>query len=95
MSVSSEYVACIDFLLYIVKTGVVSVGYDSLALFLESFKVVDDFATKECRTILKSWFIDNDFCTFCLYPFHDTLYGRLSEIVGIRFHSKSEDTDGT
>ena len=67
MSVSSEYVACIDFLLYIVKTGVVSVGYDSLALFLESFKVVDDFATKECRTILKSWFIDNDFCAFCLY----------------------------
>ena len=84
--VSLIEVSGIDFFLYIFQNAVETVGDDGLGEFLELADIVDDLGTEERIAIRKGRFVDDDFGAFGLDPFHDALYGGLSEVVGVGFH---------
>lgn len=84
--IPAEDVSSIDLLLYVIEAGVVAIGYNGVTNGFEEFQVVNDFVAKECILALKGWFVDNDLCPFVFYAFHDALYGRMAEIVGIGLH---------
>ena len=94
LSVSPENVSCVDFFLYIVQTGVVSVGDDSLALGLEGFEIVYDSAAEEGAAIFECRLIDDDLCAFRFDAFHDALDGGLAEVVAVRLHRQPVYADG-
>lgn len=71
--IPSKYVACIDFIKDIVKAGVIAVGDNCLALFLELVEVVDNLASKEGVTVLEGWLIDDDCCALCFDTLHYSL----------------------
>ena len=54
-----------------------------MALCLEGFKVVLYSATEEGAALFQRWLIDDYLCTLCLDTFHDTLDGRLSEVITV------------
>lgn len=80
--VATEEVAGVNFVLNIIKDGIVAVGDDGVALGLEGCKVVDHQGTEEGAAIGKSRFVDDDLGSFGLDTFHDALYGALAEVVG-------------
>ena len=92
-SVSPEYIPGIYLLLHVIKTGVIAVCDDGMALCLESCQIIDYLATKEGAAVFQCWFIDDDLCTLCLDTLHDALYGWLAEVVGIGFHRQAIDSD--
>lgn len=79
--ISSKNISCIDLILHIIKTRVVAVGDDGVALGLELFEVIDHFGTEECRTVLKRGLVDYDLRTFGLDAFHHALDRALAEVV--------------
>ena len=79
--IASEDVARVDFLLHVFQTVVEAVGNDGLALKLKLFEIVNNFTAEECCAVFKSWLVDNDLSTLCLYTLHDALNGRLTEVV--------------
>ena len=91
--VSSENVACIDFLIYIIQDWVVTIGDDGLTLFLELLQVVDNTAAEEGTAILEGWLIDYHLCTFSLDALHDSLDTALAEIVTVALHRESIHSD--
>ena len=92
--ISAEEVAGIDFGLDVVEDGVVAVGNDGLGALLEVFQIVYHTTTEEGGAVLKSGFVDNNFCSLGLDALHDTLNGALTEIVGVGLHGETEDADG-
>ena len=92
-SVSSEYIPGIYLLLHVIKTGVIAVCDDCMAFRLEGIQIVNDLAAEKSATLFECWFIDDDLCTLCLDTFHDSLNGRLAEVIGIGFHRQAIDTD--
>ena len=84
--IPTEDVAGIDFILYIVQAGIVTVGDDGLAAGLEGFEVVHYPATEESGSVFERRFVDNHLGSLGLDAFHDTLNGALTEIIAIRFH---------
>ena len=91
-SVSSENIAGIHLIIYIIQGRVVAVGNDGLTLRLEGCQVIDYPTAKECGAVLEGWLIDDDLCTFRLDALHDALDGRLAEVVGIGLHGETIDT---
>ena len=81
--VSSENVASVYLLHYVIQASIISVSNDSMALRFELLQVINNFAAEECCAVFQCWFVDNNFCTLCLYALHDALNGRLPEIVAI------------
>ena len=63
----------------------VAVGDNACTHLFELFKVIDDFAAEESRTVFYGWFIDDHGSTFGLDSFHDTLNAALAEVIGITF----------
>ena len=92
--VSSENVAGIDFVSYIIEDGIVTIGNDGLTLCFELVEVVDNTATEEGGIVRKGRLVDNHLSTLCLDTLHYTLYGTLAEIVGVALHRESINTDG-
>ena len=87
--ISSEKVSGIYLILYIIKTSVITVGYDSLTLVFELCQIVDYKASEECLSVIEGRFINDNLCTFGLNTLHDTLDCRLAEIVGICLHGQA------
>ena len=92
--ISSEDVSCIDLILYIIKAGIIAVGYDGIGLCLELGKIIDYEAAEESAAIFKGWLIDDDIGSLSLDALHDALYGRLAEVVGVGFHGQAIEADG-
>ena len=92
--IPSEDVSCINLILYIVETRIIAVGDDGIGLSLELGEVVDYKAAKEGAAVFKSRLIDDDIGSLGLNALHDTLNGRLAEVVRIRFHRQTIETDG-
>lgn len=93
-SIPPKQISCIDFVLHVVETGVVTVGNDGIALLLELLQVVDYKASEEGGSVFECRFIDDDFRTFRLNALHHALYAALAEIVGVGLHRESEDANG-
>ena len=81
--VSSENIPRIDLVLYIIQTSIIAVGDDGVALCLEGFEVVLYPTAEECAALFQGRLIDDDLCTLCLDALHDTLDGRLAEVVAV------------
>lgn len=81
--ISSEYISCINLLLNIVKTSVIAIGDDCLALLLECSEVVHHATAEEGTAVVECGFVDDDFGTFGLDAFHHALYRRLAEVVAV------------
>ena len=81
--VATENVSCIYFVINVIQTCIVSVSNDSMTLGFKLLQVIYYFAAKECSTIFKCWFVDDNLCTLSLDALHDALNGRLTEIVTI------------
>ena len=80
--VSCEDVAGVDFVFYVVEEWVIAVGDNGLTHALEDFDVFEDTATgKDFVSFWKSGFVYIDICALIQKVFHDTLNGRLSEVV--------------
>lgn len=91
--VSTEQVAGIDLLLHIVQAAIVAVGNNGLAALLELVQIVDNLAAKEGSAILQSRLVDDHSGTLRLNALHDALDRALAEVVRVRLHGKTEDTD--
>jgi len=81
--ISSKYISCIHFFLYIIKAFIVSVGDNGMTTLFEIFKVVDNKATEEGCAIFKRRLIDDDLRTLCLNTLHYSLNRTLSEVVTV------------
>ena len=81
--ISSKNISSINFLFHIIQAVIKAVCNNCLALCFECIEVIDHLASKECCTIFKGWFVDNNFCTFCLDTFHDALNSRLTEVITV------------
>ncbi len=92
--VSSEYIPCINFFLYVIKAHVIAVGDDCMALSLESLHVIHHLAAEESASVLKRWLIDNHPGSLCLDTLHDALDGTLAEVVRVGFHRKAINAYG-
>ena len=93
VSISAENVSCVDFFLDIVENGIIAVGDDASAHFLEFPEVIDDLGAKESRAVLKCGFVNNDGSALRLDALHDALDGGLPEVVGICFHGQAVYAD--
>lgn len=83
LSISSKDITCINLILHIIQASIVAVGDDGIALCLECFKVVLNTASKEGAALFQGWLIDDYLCALCLDSLHDTLDGRLAEVIAI------------
>ena len=93
--ISSKYVSCINFLLYIIQTSVIPVGDNRLALCFESVQVVHHLAAEEGAAIFKCRLVDDYFRTFGFHPLHHALDRGLAEVIAVRFHRQAVNTDDT
>ena len=91
--VSPENIPCIHLAFHVFQTVVKAVGNDGLALCLEFVKIIYDLAAEEGGAVFKGRLVDDDFCTLGLDALHDALYGTLTEIVTVRLHGQTVDTD--
>ena len=66
-------ISCINRFEYIVQARIVSICDDCLAFSFEFLQVVNDLAAVEGCIIFKGWFVNDDFSSFCFYPFHNAL----------------------
>ncbi len=74
-SVSSEYIPGIYLLLHVIKTGVIAVCDDGMALGLERRQVVDHLTAEEGSAVFERWLIDDYLGALCLDTLHDALDG--------------------
>ena len=81
--VSSKYISCINLILHIIQTSIVTVGDDGMALCLEGFEVVLYSATEEGATLFQGWLVDDYLSTLCLDTLHDALNGGLAEVIAV------------
>ena len=81
--IASEDVARVDFILHVFQTVVEAVGNDGLAQGLKFGQVADDLRAKEERARLECGLVDDDLGTLGLDAFHDSLDGRLAEVIGV------------
>ena len=95
LSVPPKYIPSINFLNHIIKTCIIAVCDDSLALRLKSIEVVHHSAAKECAAILKGWLVYDYLCPLCLDTLHHALDGGLAEVVTVTLHRKAVDTNNT
>ena len=91
--VSSKYIPGIYLLLDIVKTCVIAVSDDCMAFRLEGIQIVNNLATEESAAVFKCRLVDDDLCSLGLDAFHDSLNGRLAEVVGVGLHGEAIDAD--
>lgn len=83
-SVSSEYIPGIYLLLHIIKTGVIAVGDNRMALGLERRQVVDHIAAEEGGAVFERRLIDDNLGALCLDTLLYALLGILQvEAAGI------------
>ena len=73
--ISTEYISCINLILYIIQASIVAVGDDGMALCLEGFEVVLYSTAEEGAALFQGWLIDDYLCTLCLDTLHDALDG--------------------
>jgi len=93
VSVAGEDVAGVDARGDVGEVCGGAVGEDGAGEALELGEVVDHAAAEECRPVLQRRFIDDYGGAFRLDAFHHTLYRRLAEVVGIRFHRQTVHPD--
>ena len=79
----------INLLLHIIQHTVIAVGYDGMALRLESGEVVHHHAAEERRAVFQGRFVDDDSGTFRLDALHHPLDGALAEIVAAGLHGEA------
>ena len=91
--ISTENVAGIYFLFYIVQAAVIAIGNDGLRLLLENIEIIHYPTTEEGGAIGQGRFVHNDLGSLGLDAFHHALDGALTEIVAIGFHGQSIDSD--
>ena len=60
-----------------------------MALSLECCHIVHHLTTKESTAILQCWLIDDNLCTLCLDSLHNTLDGRLAEVIAVTLHRQA------
>ena len=94
LSVSAEQVSCIYFFFHIIKALVIAVCNDGVAHFLELSQIVDHHRAKEGITVFQRRLINHNRCALGLDALHDTLNGALAEVIGIRLHGQTVNTDG-
>lgn len=92
-SVSSEYIPGIYLLLHVIKTGFIAVCDDGMDLGLERRQVVDHLAAEKSAAVFKCRLVDDNLCALCLDAFHDSLNGRLAEVVGVGLHREAIDAN--
>ena len=93
VSISAEDVSCVDFFLDIVENGIIAVGDDTSAHFLEFPEVIDDLGAKESGAVLKCGFVNNNGSTLSLDALHNSLNGGLPEVVRVRLHGQAVNAD--
>jgi len=52
---------------------------------------VDDKASEKCASVFQCRLINDDGRSFSFDPLHDSLDGRVAEVVGIAFHRQAVD----
>lgn len=60
-----------------------------MAHFFEFIQIVYYFATEECDSIFKCWFVNDHGSAFCLNTLHDALDAALAEVIRVTFHGKT------
>ncbi|ODA40162.1 hypothetical protein DSBG_3019 [Desulfosporosinus sp. BG] len=91
--ISLEDVSCVHLNLYIIQTSIITVCNNRIATLLKLIQVIDDYAAEEGGTIFQSWLVDNHSRAFSFDTLHNTLNGALAEVIGIRLHGQTENTD--
>ena len=81
--IPSKNISSIYLLLYIIQASIIAVGDNCLTLFLKCIHIIYNLATKECTSIFQGWFVDDDLGALCFDTLHDTLDGRLAEVVAV------------
>ena len=89
--ISSKYISCVNFILYIVQTCVIAVSDDCMAFCLEGIQIVNDLAAEKSAAVFKCRLVDDNLCSLCFDAFHDSLNGRLAEVVGVGLHREAID----
>ena len=75
VSISAEDVSCVDFFLDIIENGIIAVGDNASAHFLEFPEVIDDLGAKESGAVLKCGLVNDNCSTLSLDAFHNSLNG--------------------
>ena len=92
-SIPSEQVSRVNLVLNVLENRIVSVCNNGITAFFEFFNVIDDKRAEERGSFGQSRLINDRRGSFRLDALHDSLDGRLSEVVGIGFHCQAEHTD--
>ena len=80
-SIPAEQISRINFFFDVIEYWIVAVSYYAAALLFKFLKVIYDKTAKEGSTVFECRFIYNDLGSHTLNSFHDTLNGRLPEVV--------------
>ena len=91
-SVSPKNITSIHFIPDIVKTCIIAISNNSLALALEKFQIIYNPASKKSAPIFQCRLINYYNCTFSLHTFHDPLDTALPKIITMAFHCKTKNT---
>lgn len=92
-SISAENVSCVDFFLDVVENGIIAVGDDASAHFLEFPEVIDDLGAKESGAVLESGLVNDNGSTLSFDTLHNSLNGGLPEVVRVRLHGQAINAD--
>ena len=93
VSISAEDISCVDFFLDIVENGIIAVGDDASAHFLEFPEVIDDLGAKESGAVLKCGLVNNNGSALSLDALHNSLNGGLPEVVRVCLHGQAVYAD--
>ena len=91
--VTIENIACINFLLRVLKACIVAVGDDGGGLVLEGGEVVHYFAAEEGAAVGERRLVDYYVGALGFDALHDALDCRLAEVVAVRLHRQAVNTD--
>ena len=91
ISISPENVFCIYLILNIVKTRIVTVGYNDVAVVFEFYKIAFYRVAGKFLCITKGGFIYQDSYSLIIKSFHNALNRALPEVVAVAFHCKTEN----
>ena len=90
--ISLEKISGIYFIFYIIQDLTVTVCDDTVAQIFKFIKIIDNFASKEGRSVLQGWFLDDHGSTLGFDSLHDSLNRRLTDVVRVGFHSQTINT---
>lgn len=79
--VAAKQIPCVNLLLHVIQTTIVSVGNNGVGYPFEFLQIPDNPTAKEGRACRKRRLKDHNCGSFCLDPFHDSLYRGVPEIV--------------